>query len=169
MSFEKLQAKVAHAEDALEAHERRAAAGLREFGAAWRGTWTPPRVIVAGLAAGVLVGWARPVRAIAGIDPTRWLQLAGSLAGLVGSVSAAFAAADAEADAEAAAGTAGDGGADGDDGAAPGAPAADARASASGSEAAAATPPSQRRYAPDPAWDAQPRPAEAATELSETR
>src|SRR5690606_28942667 len=84
MSFEELQAKVTRAEDMLEAQERRVAANLRALGGSWRDAWTPPRIIVAGLAAGFLAGWARPARAVAGIEPARWLQLAGSLAGLVG-------------------------------------------------------------------------------------
>lgn len=175
MSFEELQAKVARAEDTLEAQERRVAANLRVLGGSWRDAWTPPRVIVAGLAAGLLAGWARPARAVAGIEPTRWLQLAGSLAGLVGSVQAAFAASEAK-DAAADAGDV----------------AADAAEAATGGQASAAQPdagpPSEarghaeepappgrippaadRRRVPDPSWDAPPGPAEAATELSERR
>ena len=96
MSFEQLQAKVASAEDALEAHERQVAADFRVLGTCWRQVWSPPRVIGAGLAAGFLAGWVRPGRAVAGVQPARWLQLAGSLAGLVGSIQAAFAASEAQ-------------------------------------------------------------------------
>ena len=53
MSFEALQAKVARAEDALEARERQVAADFRVFGGCWRETWSPPRVVIAGLAAGL--------------------------------------------------------------------------------------------------------------------
>lgn len=147
MSFRELQAKVAKAEDNLEARERQVAADLRVFGETWREAWTPPRVVVAGLAAGFLAGWARPARAISGIEPARWLQLAGSLAGMVGSVHAAFAAADAQDAAEDAGEV----------------------AAASSAAAAGSASPSERRYAPDPSWDAPPRPAEAATEVSEPR
>ncbi|GGJ98098.1 protein sip-5 [Luteimonas terricola] len=162
MSFEELQAKVARAEVTLEAQERRVAANLRVLGGCWREAWTPPRVIVAGLAAGFLAGWARPARAVAGIEPARWLQLAGSLAGLVGTVQAAFAASDAKDAAEeagdAAAGAAGT--------AAPESPPAKPTPGAG----AGPTPPAtERRRAPDPSWDTPPRPAEAATELSEPR
>lgn len=152
MSFEELQAKVARAEDTLEAHERRAAADLRAFRGIWQDAWTPPRVVVAGLAAGLLAGWARPMRAVAGVQPARWLQLAGSLAGLVGSVQAAFAAGEAR-DAAEDAGSAADDAAD--------------DATAAAAAAVGDLPPSARRHVPDPTWDAPPRPAEAATDVSE--
>ena len=115
MSFEELQAKVARAEDTLEAQERRVAANLRVLGGSWREAWTPPRVIIAGLAAGFLAGWPRPARAVGGVEPARWLQLAGSLAGLVSSVQAAFAASEAKD----AAADAGDAAADAANGATP--------------------------------------------------
>lgn len=161
MNFNELQAKVARAEDNLEAREREVAADLRVFGLAWREAWSPPRVIAAGLAAGFLAGWARPARAIGGVEPARWLQLAGSLAGLAGSVHAAFTATDAKHAAEDAADNA-DVAADAATGVAP-APVArppDRQAAAS---------PGERRHVPDPTWDRQPLPAEAATELSERR
>lgn len=165
MSFEELQAKVARAEDTLEAQERRVAANLRVLGGSWREAWTPPRVIIAGLAAGLLAGWARPARAVAGVEPARWLQLAGSLAGLVGSIQAAFAASeakDAAADAEHVAANAADvatGGQTPEEPARAGEPVPPGRVS----------PAADRRRVPDPSWDAPPRPAEAATELSERR
>lgn len=157
MNFDELQAKVARAEDNLEARERQVAADLRVFGDSWRDAWTPPRLITAGLAAGFLAGWARPARAAAGIQPARWLQMASSLAGLAGSVHAAFAASDAQdaaEDAGDAAAAATTGPAEGN-----GAPATSASTDA---------PPRHRRMA-DPSWDTQPQPAEAATELSEKR
>ena len=163
MSFESLQAKVARAEDNLEAHERRVAADVRVFGEAWRQAWTPPRLVAAGLAAGFLAGWARPARAITGIEPARWLQLAGSLAGLAGSVHAAFNAAGAK---EAAADAADEAG---DAAAATGGAAAAAAAASPDDRPPPAPPPSERRHVPDAPWDRQPPPAEAATELSERR
>lgn len=162
MSFEELQAKVARAEDTLEAQERRVAANLRVFGGCWREAWTPPRVIIAGLAAGFLAGWARPARAVAGIEPARWLQLAGSLAGLVGTVQAAFAASDAKDAAQDAGNAAAV--------AAGVAPAGSTVADGVPAPAVDSTPSAtQRRRVPDPSWDSPPRPAEAATELSERR
>lgn len=163
MSFEELQAKVTRAENTLEAQERRAAANLRVFGSSWRDAWTPPRVIVSGLAAGFLAGWARPARAVAGMEPARWLQLAGSLAGLVGSVQAAFAASHAEDAAK----DAGDAAAAASGVDASGGINASAPPPRAGVAAAGHAAPADRRHVPDPSWDTQPRPAEAATDLSE--
>lgn len=161
MSFEELRAKVARAEDALEARERQVAADMRVLAGCWRQAWSPPRVIGAGLAAGFLAGWVQPGRAVAGMQPARWLQLAGSLAGMFGSIQAAFAASDAQEAADEAG--------------------AVAAAAATGTAPAAShtpepqpapagpVPPSARRFVPDPRWETPPRPAEAATDLSEER
>lgn len=181
MSFEALQAKVARAEDALEARERQVAADLRVFGGCWHSIWSPPRVVGAGLAAGFLAGFARPGRAVAGMEPARWLQLAGSVAGLAGTIQAAFAAREAKDAAE----QAGDvaavasgatavpaGGASTATGGAAVAPvvaAGAARSPAGPAPAATNAPPSERRYVADPAWETPPAPAEAATEVSERR
>ena len=177
MSFEALQAKVARAEDALEARERQVAADFRVFGGCWRETWSPPRVVIAGLAAGLLAGWAQPGRAIAGVQPARWLQLATSLAGLAGTLQAAFAASDAKDAAEDAGDAAAVASGQPPGKKVPADEAAAARAAAPTAPADAvatapsdpAVPPSARRYVPDPSWDAPPRPAEAATEMSERR
>lgn len=170
MSFEELQAKVARAEDALEARERQVAADMRVFGGCWQAIWSPSRVVGAGLAAGFLAGLARPGRAVAGMEPARWLQLAGSVAGLVGTIQAAFAAKDAKDAAEQAedVATVASGAV------APGAPpgAADATATArmhASPAPAAPMSPGDRRRVADPRWDAPPVPAEAATEVSESR
>lgn len=171
MSFEELQAKVARAEDALEARERQVAADMRVFGGCWQAIWSPSRVVGAGLAAGFLAGLARPGRAVAGMEPARWLQLAGSVAGLVGTIQAAFAAKDAKDAAE----QAGDvataaSGAVAPGTVPPGAAAAAATAPARMRESAAApVSPGDRRRVADPRWDAPPVPAEAATEVSESR
>jgi hypothetical protein len=65
MRFDTLVAKVARAEDALEAHERRIGADLRQLGQSWKSAWTPGRIVVAGLASGFLIGRAEPLRAVA--------------------------------------------------------------------------------------------------------
>jgi hypothetical protein len=162
MSFEQLQAKVARAEDTLEARERQTAADLRVFGGCWRELWSPSRVVGTGLAAGFLIGWAQPGRTIAGVQPGRWLQLASSVAGLASSVQAAFAASGAEEAAK-----------DAGDAAevastVAGVAAGNGPAPAAGAARPVATP-SARSHVPDPSWDTPPRPAEAATELSEPR
>ncbi len=65
MRFDRLVAKVARAEDALEANERRVGADLRQLGRSWKSAWTPGRIVVAGLASGFLAGRAEPLRAAA--------------------------------------------------------------------------------------------------------
>ena len=49
MSFEALVEKVRQAETALEAKERQAAADWRQLKATWIASWTPGRIVVAGL------------------------------------------------------------------------------------------------------------------------
>jgi hypothetical protein len=62
MSFAKLQRKVEQAENALEAQERRMSADWRQLKRSWRAAWTPGRIVVAGLAAGYLVGRTEPLQ-----------------------------------------------------------------------------------------------------------
>ena len=58
----------------------------------WRDAWTPGRIVIAGLAAGFLVGRARPLRIASGGGV---LQLLTALSGLLASGSAQAAAAQA--------------------------------------------------------------------------
>lgn len=95
MSFDALVARVAQAERALEAHERRTAADFRQLKASWREAWTPGRIVIAGAIAGFLVGRARPLRMA---DGGNVLQMASALAGLfVGGQAQAAAAETADA------------------------------------------------------------------------
>lgn len=64
MSFDKLIQKVTQAEDALEAHERRVAADLRQLKASWRTGWTPGRIVIAGLVGGFFMGRAEPLHVV---------------------------------------------------------------------------------------------------------
>jgi hypothetical protein len=92
MSFEALTRKVQQAEQALEASERDAALQWRRVQSAWRDAWTPGRIVVAGLAAGFLVGRAQPLK-LAGSGGV--LNLVTALSGLLASGSAQAAAAEA--------------------------------------------------------------------------
>lgn len=65
MSFEKLILKVASAEDAVEANERRTSADLRQLKASWASMWSPGRIVIAGLAGGFLIGRAEPLQTVA--------------------------------------------------------------------------------------------------------
>jgi len=99
MSFDKLIAKVQQAEDALEARERTVSADLRQLKVSWRAAWTPGRIVIAGLAAGFLVGRAEPFKRAAGGGV---LQLITALSGLFASSQAQDAAEGADEAAQAA-------------------------------------------------------------------
>lgn len=92
MSFDALIAKVEQAEAALESRERRTTEQWQQLKVTWRRSWTPARIVVAGLASGFLVGRARPLRAASGGGV---LQLLTALSGLLASGSAQVAAEEA--------------------------------------------------------------------------
>ena len=103
LTFEQLLDKVAQAEHAVEAQERRAAADWRQLKGSWRAAWTPGRIVIAGLASGFLVGRARPASAVSGGGVIRMLA---SLSTLLASTQAAAATGEAEHAAETAEDTA---------------------------------------------------------------
>lgn len=138
----------------------------------WRSGWSPLRIIVAGVASGFVVG---KLEIPGKVNGARWLQMVGSVSNLLASGQAAFASAmaahaagaadDAAEQADAAADKV-------DDAVNPGASAAAAGAAAgAAAAAAAASPPRAPAQAglgrQDPDDSIGPRPAEAATELSE--
>ena len=92
MSFDALIAKVQQAETALETRERQTTQQWRQFKATWRESWTPGRIVIAGLAAGFVVGRARPLRVASGGGV---LQMLSALSGLLASGSAQVAAEEA--------------------------------------------------------------------------
>ena len=98
MSFEQLILKVTQAEDALEAHERRVAANLRQLKASWRAGWTPGRIVVVGVVSGFFFGRAEPLKAVA--KSGNAMQMITMLSGLFAGSSAQAAAGDAEQAAE---------------------------------------------------------------------
>ncbi|MGN6112267.1 MAG: hypothetical protein ACTHOC_04545 [Luteimonas sp.] len=144
MSFDALIQKVRQAETALEAQERRAGADWRQLRASWRALWTPGRLVVAGLAAGFIVGRAEPFKRAAGGGV---LQLITALSGLFAGGSAPAAASEAGDAADAA------------KQAQPTQP--DAR---EGSAAAAAAPPPPPAYAAPPQSQRPPQEAPADAE-----
>jgi hypothetical protein len=93
MSFHALIAKVEQAEQALEDRERRASAQWQQVKATWRQSWTPGRIVIAGLASGFLVGRTQPLK-LAGSGGL--LNLVTALSGMLASGSAQAAAEDAE-------------------------------------------------------------------------
>ena len=99
MSFDSLITKVQQAEQALEARERAASTQWRQVKATWRESWTPGRIVIAGLASGFLVGRAQPLK-LAGSGGL--LNMVTALSGLLASGSAQVAAENAEQAADAA-------------------------------------------------------------------
>ena len=151
VSFEHLVRKVARAEDVLEMREQRLVDRYRQLGRTWREGWTPIRIIAVGLASGFLVGRAEPLRALTG---ARMLQMVGALSGLFASAQASFAAEQAEEAADT----------------------AEDVATGQTREETVAAPSPQFEYVrptarsgapPDEVFQTEPRPAEAATEISE--
>ena len=94
MSFDKLILKVTQAEDALEAHERRVAANLRQLKSSWLAGWTPGRIVIAGVVSGFFIGRAEPLKAVAKGGGA--MQMITMLSGLFAGGSAQAAAGDAE-------------------------------------------------------------------------
>jgi hypothetical protein len=139
VTFEQLIHKVQQAEDVLEMRERGVASSYQRLCQAWKTGWTPLRIVTVGLASGFLTGRAEPLRTLTG---ARMLQMASALSGLFASAQASFAADQAQEAADSA------------EDIATGAPAR---------PAAPATHPSETD---DELPPVQPRPAEAATELS---
>ena len=89
MSFDALIAKVQQAESALESRERRTSEQWQQLKTTWRRSWTPGRIVIAGLVAGFMVGRARPLRVASGGGV---LQMFTALSGLLASGSAQVAA-----------------------------------------------------------------------------
>ncbi len=103
MRFEALITKVQQAEQALEASERSTVAQWQALKQQWMSSWTPARIVVAGLVSGFMVGRARPLRVATGGGV---LQLVTALSGLFAGSSAQAAANEAEQAADIAAHTA---------------------------------------------------------------
>lgn len=89
-SFNQLIEKVAQAEAALEAEERRVAADWRQLKASWTAGWTPGRIVLAGLVSGFVVGRVEPIKA--GTKGGTILQMITALSGLMASAQAQEAA-----------------------------------------------------------------------------
>lgn len=100
MRFELLRQRVERAEKRVAACSDRAESSRRGFGEAWRAGWSPTRIVVAGFLSGFLIGRAEPLSKVGG---ARWLQMLGTVSGMVASLRAAAASEDAGASADVAA------------------------------------------------------------------
>jgi len=185
MRFERLRDEVVMAERRVETRLLRAQTNWRVLGTTWREAWTPPRLLVVGLAGGLLIALSRPLgklgkRGKAGwlrsIPLARWIQLATSISGLVTALRARHAAESAQHAADDA-GQAAEEAADTVDAATGAGPSAAAGAGPGAGTGQAPGPDavepgtvgsvSNARRRPDPPWTGEPRAAEAATEVSE--
>ena len=144
MKFDALQRRVRRAEAVVQVRSTETTTHWDSLNRVWRSAWTPGRIIVAGLAGGFLAGKLEPGGAFSG---GRWLQMIGSVSGLVASTQASVASF-----AAAAAGMA----------------AHQAAAAADDAEQAAEAAPSPTAANTATADPVQPRAAEAATEVSES-
>jgi hypothetical protein len=177
VNFERALRRVEKAEQLVEGRALQTQTHWREFKDTWREAWTPGRIIVAGLVTGFLSGRAEPLRAMTG---AKWLQMVGSLSSLFASVTAATAAGEASTAADEAS-TAADEAGDAADSAhaaktggaadpAGGAAGAASRVAAEEEHPRAPLDYPEERLVDDEFAErvvVQPRPAEAATEVSE--
>ena len=149
MNFEALQRRVRRAEAVVQVRGEETTQHWSQLNQSWRSAWTPGRIVVVGLAGGFLAGKLEPGGAFSG---SRWLQMIGSVSGLVSSAQASVASFAAAA---AAAGVmAGQAAADADEG--------DDESDEDG------TPPPATNATTARSNSTPPGSAEAATELSES-
>lgn len=139
MNFDDLQRRVRRAEALAQIRSEQTLQHWGTLERVWRSAWTPGRIVVAGLAGGFVAGKLEPNNAFSG---ARWLQMIGSVSGLVASAQASVASF-----AAAAAGM--------------------AAQQASEAGQAADTPPSPGTASAAAPHPMPPRAAEAATEVSE--
>ena len=154
MNFDALQRRVRRAEAVVQVRNEETTQQWELLNHTWRSAWTPGRIIVVGLAGGFLAGKLEPGGAFSG---ARWLQMIGSVSGLVASAQASVASF-----AAAAAGMAASHAADAAD------EAGDAADAAAHNAAPASAPPANPATAANTPNPVPPRAAEAATELSES-
>ena len=177
MNFKQLQRRVERGETLVEGRLQQTRECQGRMTREWREAWTPLRIVVAGLASGLIMGRAEPEKALkqlGKLGSPRTLQLVSSMAGRVGAVQAAIAAMTAQSAAETAdeaAGTAAEASAETSADTATATPAQQApvgnTAAGDAPPGAAEAAPRPDRRQPEPHWDSQPSPAEAAPELSE--
>jgi len=137
MNFDDLQRRVRRAEALAQIRSEQTLQHWGTLERVWRSAWTPGRIVVAGLAGVFVAGKLEPNSAFSG---ARWLQMIGSVSGLVASAQASVASFAA---------------------------AAAGMAAQQANEAADDTPPSRGTASAAAPHPMPPRAAEAATEVSE--
>ena len=153
MNYKQLQRQVDIAERRVESRSERTREQWAALKLNWREGWTPARIVAAGLVSGFISGRAEPLRALSG---PRLLQMIGAVSGLFASVQATVAAETAQGAADTAEGVVAD---QAVENAAPADPAQ--------SQFDYVRPSARQSGTPDQVFQTEPRPAEAATEISE--
>ena len=93
MRFEKLLQHVQRAEQRVELRAAHAQLQWATLKQTWREGWTPGRIVIAGLVSGFLAGRAEPLRAMNG---ARWMQMFTAVSSFLATAQAAAAAETAE-------------------------------------------------------------------------
>ncbi|KRA50774.1 hypothetical protein [Pseudoxanthomonas sp. Root630] len=93
MRFEKLLQHVQRAEQRVELRATHTQTQWTTLKQAWREGWTPGRILIAGVVSGFLVGRAEPLRTLTG---ARWMQMFSAVSSLLATAQAAAAAEQAE-------------------------------------------------------------------------
>lgn len=88
MNFDALQRRVRRAEAVVQVRMDETVQQWDTLETTWRRSWTPGRIVIAGLAGGFVAGRLEPGGAFSG---ARWLQMIGSVSGLVASAQASIA------------------------------------------------------------------------------
>ncbi|MFC3716568.1 protein sip-5 [Luteimonas soli] len=166
MKFEAIRRRVERSEQLVDGRALQTGVRAAALKTTWRESWTPARIILAGLAAGFLAGRADPTRALKQLGSGgRWVQLVGALSGLAASLQSSIAAAGADEAVDRADDAANQAG----EAAAAAQTAVDGATSAPAATDAPEPLPRSDRRRPDPTWNTPPGAAEAATEISEQR
>ena len=93
MRFEQLQQHVARAEKRVELRSAQSSLYWTILKDSWREGWTPARIVIAGVVSGFLVGRAEPLRTLTG---ARWMQMFTAVSSFLATAQAAAAAETAE-------------------------------------------------------------------------
>jgi hypothetical protein len=93
MRFEQLQQHVQRAEQRVELRGAQTSLYWTILKQTWKDGWTPGRIVIAGVVSGFLAGRAEPLRAMNG---ARWMQMFTAVSSFVASAQAAAAADTAE-------------------------------------------------------------------------
>ncbi len=151
MNYKQLQRRVDVAERRVESRGQQTAEHWASLKRNWREGWTPARIIAAGLVSGFVSGRAEPLRALSG---PRLLQMIGAVSGLFATVQATVAAETAQDAAETAEEVVAD-------------EAMEDTIAGEGQQFEYVRPSARQNATPDEVFRTEPRPAEAATEISE--